>query len=773
MIPIKYQIKNYRWEVPVAVRFDLNDQYYVQDYLGHTKDVLMVLRKYIDLYYKLIKKFCADWDIDFKSFFRSLFLRAYYHDVGKLCLEFQRNIASNVYDKNFPHNIFALPIKKIMYCDKKVSGTMSENDWLGAIKTLKNSKEYKSILNISEDYIIKYDNDKIEAYSDLINYNYSTAGFDKYFILKFSPILIKGKITIKNLLDLMENVPENSSSVSDLRERMMTNFLDYIFNSSNFIAKINFLKILKQSSKGLPPVYGSVYNYKNKFFMPKLSLNQRRLKLNKEFQDILSRSKPYSVLSAFPNEETLRFCLSWGKKVNSELGKNRLLFINLLAAKDHIPERIAKYVSGNVKVFAYNKMLRGIGEYQKDPDYSNLISKSLKGSTFMYSPISIIELSQFLECFYYKERTELAFGNLPHSSVIFLGVPYYSKEKMKQFLAVVHSLSKLKIPYLIISLSVPGTFLKKIIGINPEAEYYESRSEIKFKPFTIISKNEKLLTHKGVNQNFFKTLKKHYKLNKNQLIVMNSISNAQRFYFLLQEIFNKNRMNLDDLVLVHPLFTLSDISKKNKMINELRKRNSSIVITTQRLFISPRIRFQNYYIETVPVDILTDWALYFAHNFIYKKPKLNLVLEIFHYSDSYPFRNQVMINSSKFMKNGDVSLVRLMKATDLLYNDLLETELKKFPEYLNMNQEDHTKQGLPENVNIIPSCLHRKKASKNHIAEDVLPIPLNLYKRLKGSLGKSFFIKSDIPNAKICMLPYSQDFGLIFPENAKPDRYYL
>jgi len=767
-----YQIKNYRWEVPVAVRYDLNNQTYVQDYLGHVKDILIALKKYIDIYYNLIKNFCIEWDIDFKFFFKALFLKAYYHDIGMLSLEFQRNIASNFYDRKLSHKTLGLPLFKLLYDNNHYEGFDKEIHWNEFLRNVKHTEDYRSILKLDKNYFIKYDRDRIISYSVMINYFYNTVGFDKYFILKFNTISDIPSTTVEDLNNFFENLNKERGAGEDLKERIMNYFIDYIISTLDFIVRANFLKILKKNQVDFPVIYGSVFKSTYKFFMPKFHLNLRQLKLNKQYRDSLSKSTMYSAITAFPSDEMLKYGLLWAKKNDDESGRGRVLIVNSLSAEEFVVSRIKNYVSRSVNVYVFNSFLKGIEASFKDPYYYDLFNDILKGSVFFYSPVSIIDLSQLFESCLMGDNIENSLGNLQHTSIVFLGVPLYSKDQMKLFLALIKFLSTLKIPYLIFNMGFPTSFMKKLMEINPLIRYQEIEAIKTYKPFTIIRRKGKLLTGKGVNQNFYKTLKKHFKQNRNQLVAFNTISSAQRFYFYLHEDFIKNNLDTSKIILKHPFFTGFDSFEKTRMIDNLKRGSSSITITIQRINLLPQIRFQHYYIETVPFDILSDWALYLSEKILLKKNKTHLNLEIFSSTGSTPYRSKALQNTSKLMTSGEITVAKLIRYTDSIYDNIIQNELNKVPDFLNEKDETESITGTIKKVNLVPFMVYNDKGSK--ISQgDTISIPLNLYKKLRVLLGKEFFPKHSKGDFILCQLPYSKEFGLVFPEDAYPEKYTI
>jgi CRISPR-associated endonuclease/helicase Cas3 len=106
-----------------------------------------------------------------------------------------------------------------------------------------------------------------------------------------------------------------------------------------------------------------------------------------------------------------------------------------------------------------------------------------------------------------------------------------------------------------------------------------------------------------VNQNLNSILQ-YYKQGKKILVVMNTVSRAQRIFILLQSLMQQEKCPLQDLMLIHSRFTFRDRRNIEKRILEY----PIILIATQVVEVSLDIDYDILFTEACYWDSLVQRA---------------------------------------------------------------------------------------------------------------------------------------------------------------------
>ena len=96
----------------IGKREEIDNNIIFQSLYGHIYDCLKILNYYIGINYDIIIEFCDYWNISAELFMKNIFLFVYFHDIGKLIEEFQKNIRQGKTSNNFPHAIYSFIILK-------------------------------------------------------------------------------------------------------------------------------------------------------------------------------------------------------------------------------------------------------------------------------------------------------------------------------------------------------------------------------------------------------------------------------------------------------------------------------------------------------------------------------------------------------------------------------------------------------------------------------------------------------------------------------------
>lgn len=192
---------------------------------------------------------------------------------------------------------------------------------------------------------------------------------------------------------------------------------------------------------------------------------------------------------------------------------------------------------------------------------------------------------------------------------------------LQSMLAVIHHSSKLGIPWVIMSATLPDEFILRIkrdleskYGIDvetwPPAESNERLSETREEDFPsrrgrrvkLIQKLNELLTSSSVKE----VIDNHNDKNK-FLVVLNTVEKAQKLFLELKNLKDKNKV--DEIVLLHSRFLDEDRKKKEEKLIKLMGKNSTnskkvVFISTQVVEVGVDISADILLTELAPIDAL-------------------------------------------------------------------------------------------------------------------------------------------------------------------------
>jgi CRISPR-associated endonuclease/helicase Cas3 len=168
-----------------AIAKKQKDKDVFQSLEGHTEDSLILFKDYLSKNISVLKRFSADFSIDYESLLSIIFLTVYLHDIGKLTEDFQRNIKQGKPCGNVSHPFFSFP-----FIHTSLKKTNKELELMLRLCILSHhSQLYNRIyedakLKNKTAYLLK----PIEAFINNTGKMFCKIGFDRFFGLIALPV---------------------------------------------------------------------------------------------------------------------------------------------------------------------------------------------------------------------------------------------------------------------------------------------------------------------------------------------------------------------------------------------------------------------------------------------------------------------------------------------------------------------------------------------------------------------------------------------------------
>jgi len=783
--------------LPIAKLELKNDEKYFQTLEGHTKDALKILKAYIQQNYDVITQFCERWKLNKEKFLRNLFLTVYFHDIGKLTKEFQRNIKQNKRSQKYPHAYYGFFLLHDSFTDTIIDVPIELAAILGHHTQLYNQlysddNQFEKPSFLKEE-IKEFASNSIKAYKGL--------GFDEFFkfngftlntIPEFSWNKLR-KIRNRFIYRIEEHLKENKNWE---RVKSTFSYLFAILQTCDDYASAHFSKFIKNHN-GNKEVFDSVLENANEY-VPVLSIDDpiKVILGDKEpykFQEDLLDLPKFVTLFAPCGRGKTEAALLWAINALKEHKRNKIVFAMPTQTTSNAMYDRLKTIFGeeNVGLYHGRSFIKLRDELMKDKeeeldeekDVEDIRSETFRGNVF-FKPITITTIDHLIYSFVKGfSQADFAVGNLQNAVIIFDEVHYYEKLTLEHLLTLFNLLRKMDIPHLLMSGTLPDFILKEL------RDYVHIIDEegLNFKPFKIELHGETLFESTVIDE-----IIENYNKGLTQFVILNTVERAKKFYLKLIEKIS-NRPNI---MLYHSQFIYNDRIKKENEIYQRIKQKPFILVATQVIEISLDISCDIMYSELAPPDALGQRAGRLNRKGKNWKSEVEHKLKIYLPESNLPYDESLIDKSHVVVGNYQkpMSYREIKELCDFVYKEYeletpsnLLTFFKKcavFGEHWRKIATE-TEEGLKfkvrdekiQYVDVIPECIFEKEGDNAFRVENLAKIPLYyLQKDLKVGGGVFYLHELSKSGRKkkafwVCSYPYSYEIG--FDYDVKVDGMYI
>ena len=794
-----------------------------QTHSGHILDALKILNKYIEINQDTIEQFCERWKINKETFLECVFIAVYFHDIGKLTVEFQNNIKNGKYSWKEPHAYYALSILNSLKLPDTLEAHIISVAILGHHRQLSEDIydhciESKVPTYLQED-IQQFINGAVNVYSDL----YFNRWFRFNILSTLSTFSSIEKMTPKQHRQLRNKIKNTTTDFSDKENtekiKSMYCFLLSILKICDCYASAEFSVFINEyNSKTEKTEYESVIKEPEKYIS--------YLPAEMSCEKILDGNTPYS----YQRDDHRRLCgdvpffallfapcgrgktetsLIWALKAAKKYKRNKIVFAMptqitsnamwerfclLLGEGKSKTERIANGKSHvglfHGKSFIILKDQKDDIENEENLDYDSIEevkSENFKGNVF-FKPINVTTIDHLVLSFIHGfSQADFALGNLQNSVIVFDEVHYYEEHTLEHLMTLIDLLKKMRIPTLLMSGTLPQFFISKVREINPEfQETYSDDEGLLFQPFKILLSDKTLVQQNLVNEQVVTEIVENYQRRLVQFVILNTVERCKAFHAALIKQLPENR---DTIVLHNSQFTYKDRADKEKNILQNLKENKIkpfILVTTQVLEISLDVSCDIMYTELAPIDALGQrggrlnrkgkhWC-----NDLFEYVMKIFITEEYESTKKRPYEPALLINTKNVIEHGiPYSYLKFKQLCDAVYTDYQLTtptnllsvfhkcSLFGYSQYdINFGDEEKAREFQLRNsdvqkIDVIPWCCYENEVKKLDV-ENQVSIPLHQFNNYKN---RQLITKEYKNNKKwywVAKIPYTKETGFDF-----------
>ncbi len=767
-----------------------NGEKYFQTLEGHTKDALKILKAYIRQNYSVITQFCERWGLNQEKFLRNLFLTVYLHDIGKLTKEFQRNIRQNKRSQKYPHAYYGFFLLYESFTDTIIDVQIELAAILGHHTQL-----YDQIYcdhdrferpTFLVDEIKKFVNNATKVYTDL--------GFNEFFEFNKLDIVIHESRPRPKVIDTARNnfIKKINRFVNESKswERIKSVFtyLFAILQTCDDYSSAHFSKFVKDNDCE-EKLFDSVLENPDEY-VPVLQVNDPITKILGgknlyRFQKDLLDAPKFVTLFAPCGRGKTEAALLWALNALKKHRRNKIVFAMPTQTTSNAMYDRLKAIFGEKNVGLYHGRsfikLRDDSkkekeeEFEEEKDLDEIRGETFKGSIF-FKPITITTIDHLLYSFVKGfSQADFALGNLQNAVIIFDEVHYYEKLTLEHLLTLFRLLTKMDIPHLLMSGTLPDFMLKEL---NSNYKHITDKEGLESKPFKL-----ELYESSVFSDDVITEIAENYRKGLTQFVILNTVERAKQLYLMLKD----ELKNIDDLniMLYHSQFTYNDRVRKENEIYSRIKNKPFILVATQVIEISLDISCDIMYSELAPPDALGQRAGRLNRKGKNWRNKIEHTLKIFLPEKCYPYEEELLRKVQLFTGEYQrpISYRNIKEFCDRVYADytfdIPSNLLSIFIEctifgyrWKDIAFDEETgrifrvRDEKIQHVDVIPECIYREKANDALKIENMAKIPLYYLQRdLKESLG--CFYPVEVPKNKnkrtktywICCYPYSYEIG--------------
>jgi len=564
-----------------------------------------------------------------------IFFSAYFHDIGKVTIEFQNTIKSGTQSY---HTMYSASVLESIQDFEFLEDDIYINFLLVIVLThhtlmpyTPNSSSF-SFLNEAKDFFHNYETLYKTMFAKESNYNFS---------FKISDDI---KFEIENIENDLKLIQQTN------KLRVLYTYVSGILNIADWIASARFSQTTPITTFELIP---SKHEFISHLTFAKL----------RNFQEELA-NLTQSVLVEIPTGEgKTEGSLLWA--IKNIYNKNTKIIYTLptQTTSNKLYERVKNFfdkkecglIHSNAKIFLEKEYERDNGVVDEHFQSDFLVSKSFN------KPVTVSTIDSLLKYFINIGRFNIATKNFLNSVIIIDEVHSYDFKLMgflKRFLELCYEYD---VKVCLMSASIPNK-IKELLNIKGYPAITQN---------DLFKKKANEITKKDYEfEDDFDFIFEKFEESKNILIIRNTVKSATDTYK-----YFKNMFSLDDeeIILYHSTFKKIDKQKKEDLIFEkLKLKKPFILVATQIVEVSLDIDFDVMFTDNAPIDSLIQ-----RFGRVNRKKNENNKGEIYiyKYSKAFPYKNLYLLDLTfEVVQNGYFELGEYVKWLNIVYDKLFEMD---------------------------------------------------------------------------------------------------
>jgi len=788
------------WKRSIAKLELKNGEKYFQTLEGHTKDALKILKAYIRRNYDVIDQFCERWGLNKEKFLRNLFLTVYLHDIGKLTKEFQENIRQNRRSQKYPHAYYGFFLLYGSFTDTIIEIPIELAAILGHHTQLYDQlySDYNQFEKPTflESEIVEFVNRAVGVYKELkFNEFFEFDGFT-VTIPEFRWKRIE-KVRRSLIRKIKMYIDENRNWE---RIKSIFSYFFAILQTCDDYASAHFSNFVENYNNGKERLFDGVLENPDEYVPI--------LKVEDPIKTVLGGKDPYKFqkdILDVPKFVTLfapcgrgktEAALLWALNALEKYRRNKIVFAMPTQTTSNAMYDRLKAIFGEENVGLYHgrcfiKLRDDLKkeadeDFEEEKDVEEIRSETFKGNIF-FKPITITTVDHLIYSFVKGfSQADFALGNLQNAVIIFDEVHYYEKLTLEHLLTLFKLLTKMDIPHLLMSGTLPDFMLKELDNCYIHVIDEEG---LEFRPFKL-----ELYEKSVFDDDVVAEIVENYRKGLTQFAILNTVERAKQLYLRLKEEIK----NLDEpnIMLYHSQFTYNDRVKKENEIYSRIKSKPFILVATQVIEVSLDISCDVMYSELAPPDAIGQRAGRLNRNSKMWNDGIEHALKIYMPEKYLPYDkdifNKVQLAIGDYQR--PVSYKEIKELCDKVYADYaldvpsnLLSFLRKCAvfgyHWKKIASDDE--EGLMfkvrdekiQYVDVIPECIYEKDGDKALRVENMAKI--QLYYLLEDmKKGSGWFYSKEVQKGRrtktywICRYPYSYEIGFDYSAEVN-DTYIL
>lgn len=783
----------------ISKRVKKKNKAHLQTLSGHIEDSLKILKSYLENNEEVLRKYSDRWELDFDQFVNSIYLTVYFHDTGKVCEEFQRNIKEGKSSTKYPHALYSFDLLKGLDYSTILDTPVERLAILGHHTQL-HTEIYGDLTTKHKPTYLK------EEMKDFISNTekyYQKLGFES--LADYNPVVLE-KISDYDDFELMLELRDfKSGQYEEENEKLKsiyTLILSILQTCDNY-SSANFELYIKSSKKRDEKCYDSVLNNPKKF-VPTLDLNDIR-------ETILGDNQPYrfqkEILESCPKYSTIfapcgrgktEGALMWGLKALNKYDKSKIIFaLPTQVTSNAMWERLCKlFGEGKTEKEQFQDGKDVVGlfhgksflkqkekiepEENIDPNDENF-----KGNVF-FKPITITTIDHLMySAVHGFSQADFAFGNIQNAVVIFDEAHYYETKTLEHLTAFYRLLKKLDIPHLLMSGTLPK-FLTDEIGSFNDYKNFKDVNGLNNSPFKIKNTENKFINDDEVNMEVINEIIDYYNAREDIFVLLNTVEKSKKIYEKIGENMGDNEV--ERVILYHSRFTHQHRLEKEKKIEEFDESDEPfILVATQVIEISLDISSDKMYSEIAPPDAIGQRGGRLNRKGENWKNENEHLLKLFISENSLPYDDDLLKKTKNELEDfkGICDYNSIKKYCDRVYRDyelhsktnLYGTSDDYFsrailfgPPYFKITSPDERGKALKlrdENIrkiDVIPQSIFREKGEEALDIKNQVQIPYYRYKQYPDEFSE---IEKNDKIYRLCDMEYTCEKGFEWDLNNK------